>query len=434
MSANTSKVAGPDVIGQPKFKFINSMIDFATVMVCFISAWTTAGGLKTVMESETMANCVAIGIAVVASVYWLVLNHWYPFADQKTKRSANWGILAFCVIIGFGSTLFSVISIGGRDAVAIHEQKTLQDARAEGLKYLQVGEKEMNLVAPLHTYHDVFIQLSSREIHGEISGVNGPGLVVASLKTTAEAFNNFAASIEATEEDRKKAYARLETALNEGQDLVVKQNSIKFDPQAYKDIQAQFAAVTGTLNKELAKLASLSSLRFIQEANNNLEQLTSVIGTGSNAQNAAIQALRQPIQAASTTLNKLISENKALGSTTPVTFEMIPEGYADLEVHVVHSLCVRSGYYAGLYAGAFLFSGRRRSYAHFRKSQVEGSLKILPGRIKLLKEDLQAARQARGYDEKSSAWRQYNPRVQALKDELASAQAELSNAQATEAA
>lgn len=427
MSTTTHQGSGPSVSGQPNVRFVNWIMDVAVVITCCVSAVLTAGGLKTVMENESEANLVALAIAFVSSAVWLALNHWYPFANKATKKSVNWGILAFAILMLFGSTLFSVITMGGRDAIAIHEQTVLQDARDQGLKYLQQGERELNLVPPLKTYAQIFRGLSDRETHGDVSGITGAGLVVASLRNTAAAFDSFASSVESTHAQRVESYKRLEAALNEGQDLVIQQQQTKGDFAKYQDLQVKFSTTVGNLNKELAKLAGLTSTRFLQEANGNLENLTSIIGKGNEAQNNAITRLKQPVMAAQTTLQRLIADNKAVGNMSPPSFTMIPMGYAIFVYARVIAFAWALGVLLDFLPMFFLFF-KARFYEHFQNTEFSRVLKIFPGRIEKLRNDLEATRRARGYNENIQQWQQYNPRVQQLKQSLEEAESELRRA------
>ena len=134
------------------------MLPVVSGVACLVSAYTTQQGLAT----ATSDLLVSVGVAVAGGsflfVFSLFLMWRFPYADRN--RQLGYGAIAVLVLLlAFGfSTQWSVIAMGGKDALAIHMQRVLDQADDVALGQLRQASVEANLAPQLAS-------LSASEIH-----------------------------------------------------------------------------------------------------------------------------------------------------------------------------------------------------------------------------------------------------------------------------
>ena len=282
---------------------------FVTCMavLCFVSFYTSKVGYQTTTKDAIIYWGMAFGGALFQfSTFWFLAEY---FARGTRKERVRYGAIAaaICVLVFWFSTQWSVVSMGGKDAVSAHMQRTLAAAEMQGLRLYRRAATEANLGPQLQTLSQNFSDLARREAGGAFSGLRGEGDVVATLRNTSQLFANLAGSVQGVDKESRQNYdhvreligqARASAARMEGADISegdeVRKNNL------------EFARHLGDINEVMARMAQTSSVGFIREVNKNLTSLTmSAKAEDRPEQKAAVERLKGLVDGAQTVISRI---------------------------------------------------------------------------------------------------------------------------------
>src|SRR5215475_8415215 len=288
---------------------------FVTCMavLCFVSFYTSKVGYQTTTKDFVIYWGMAFGGALFQfSTFWFLAEY---FARGTRKERVRYGAIAaaICVLVFWFSTQWSVVSMGGKDAVSTHMQRTLTAAETQGLRLYRRAATEANLGPQLQTLSQNFNDLARREAGGAFSGLRGEGDVVATLRNTSELFANLAGSVAAVDKESRQNYdhareliaqARATAARIEGADLSNGDEVRKHD--------LEFANRLGDINEVMARMMQTSSIPFVRVVNKNLTSLTMSAKAGDRPeQKAAVERLKTLVDAAQAVIGQLTGASDA---------------------------------------------------------------------------------------------------------------------------
>jgi len=124
---------------------LDRMLPIVSGMACAVSAYTTQQGLATATSDLLVSVGVALAGGAFLFVFSLFLMWRFPYADRN--RQLGYGIIVVIVmVLAFGFSMqWSVIAMGGKDALAIHMQRVLDQADDIALRQLRQAAVEANL-------------------------------------------------------------------------------------------------------------------------------------------------------------------------------------------------------------------------------------------------------------------------------------------------
>src|ERR1043166_1666479 len=178
-------------------------------VLCFVSFYTSKVGYQTTTKDPIIYWGMAFGGGLFQfSTFWFLAEY---FARGTRKERVRYGAIAgaICVLVFWFSTQWSVVAMGGKDAVSTHMQRTLAAAEVQGLRLYRRAATEANLGPQLQTLSRSFTDLARREAGGAFSGLRGEGDVVSTLRNTSELFANLAGSVQGVDKESRQNYDRL---------------------------------------------------------------------------------------------------------------------------------------------------------------------------------------------------------------------------------
>ena len=282
---------------------------FVTCMavLCFVSFYTSKVGYQTTTKDAIIYWGMAFGGALFQfSTFWFLAEY---FARGTRRERVRYGAIAvtICVLVFWFSTQWSVVAMGGKDAVSTHMQRTLAAAEMQGLRLYRRAATEANLGPQLQTLSQNFNDLARREAGGAFSGLKGEGDVVATLRNTSQLFANLAGSVQGADKESRQNYndareliaqARGSAARMEGADIS--------EGEEVRRNNLEFAKHLGDINAVMARMAQTSSVGFIREVNKNLTSLTmSAKGEDRPEQKAAVDRLKTLVDGAQTVISRI---------------------------------------------------------------------------------------------------------------------------------
>jgi len=284
---------------------------FVTCMavLCFVSFYTSKVGYQTTTRDAIIYWGMAFGGALFQfSTFWFLAEY---FARGTRKERVRYGAIAgaICVLVFWFSTQWSVVSMGGKDAVSTHMQQTLSAAEMQGLRLYRRAATVANLGPQLQTLSQNFTDLARREAGGAFSGLRGEGDVVSTLRNTSELFANLARSVQGVDKESRQNYdrareligqARVSAARMEGADIS--------DGDEVRKNNLDFAKHLGDINEVMARMAQTSSVGFIRVMNKNLTALTmSAKAEDRPEQKAAVERLKTLVDGAQAVIGQITS-------------------------------------------------------------------------------------------------------------------------------
>jgi len=245
-------------------------------------------------------------------------------ADARKKASYGLVIFFVCFLIFGFSTLWSIITLGGKEAVGIHMQQVLIASDKQGLKLLKQGSQEANMAPKLSALADQFESYALREAGGAFSGMTGEGDVVSTLRNTAETFRSLADSVLKTEQDRAKLYENLKQDIASARDIL----STEDKDMTMRSINLQFSKKLAGINENLTRMGKTTSVEFVTTVSRNLDSLTLVTKESTvAAQREAIERLHGITKGAQEIVSQLTGKEE-FAETDVQTFTMISMGNA----------------------------------------------------------------------------------------------------------
>jgi len=284
---------------------------FVTCMavLCFVSFYTSKVGYQTTTKDALIYWGMSFGGALFQfSTFWFLAEY---FARGTAKERARYGIIAgaICVLAFWFSTQWSVVSMGGKDAVSAHMQRTLDAAETQGLRLYRRAAAEANLGPQLQTLSQNFSDLARREAGGAFSGIRGEGDVVATLRNTSELFANLAGSVSAVDKESRQNYDRLRELIGQARTTAAKIETVDIsETDEVRKIDLEFAKRLGEINEVMARIAQTSSTGFVRVVNRSLTSLTmSAKAEDRPEQKAAVERLKAVVDGAQAVIVQLTS-------------------------------------------------------------------------------------------------------------------------------
>jgi hypothetical protein len=211
------------------------------------------------------------------------------------------------VLVFWFSTQWSVVSMGGKDAVSTHMQRTLAAAETQGLRLYRRAATEANLGPQLQALSQNFNDLARREAAGAYSGLRGEGDVVATLRNTSQLFANLAGSVQGADKESRESYDRARELIGEARAAAARMEGADIsEGEEVRKNNLDFAKHLGDINAVMARMAQTSSVAFIREVNRNLTALTmSAKADDQPEQKAAVERLKSLVDGAQTVIGRI---------------------------------------------------------------------------------------------------------------------------------
>jgi hypothetical protein len=299
---------------------------FVTCMavLCFVSFYTSKVGYQTTTKDPVIYYGMALGGALFQfSTFWFLAEY---FARGTRRERVRYGAIAaaICLLVFWFSTQWSVVSMGGKDAVSAHMQRTLAAAEVQGLRLYRRAATEANLGPQLQTLSQNFSDLAKREAAGAFSGLPGEGDVVATLRNTSELFANLGGSVQGADKESRKDYDRARELIGQARATAARMEGTDIsDGDEVRKNNLEFARHLGDINEVMARMAQTSSLGFIREANKNLTSLTmSAKAEDRPEQKAAVERLKALVDGAQAVVGRITSATDS-DETTVETYTML---------------------------------------------------------------------------------------------------------------
>src|SRR5215471_1891450 len=288
---------------------------FVTCMavLCFVSFYTSKVGYQTATKDAIIYWGMSFGGSLFQfSTFWFLAEY---FARGTRKERIRYGIIAgtICVLVFWFSTQWSVVSMGGKDAVSAHMQRTLAAAEMQGLRLYRRAAAEANLGPQLQTLSQNFTDLARREAGGAFSGLRGEGDVVATLRNTSELFANLARSISAVDKESRQNYDRARELIAQARATATKIEGADIsNGDEIRKYDLEFANRLGDINEVMARMAQTSSIPFVRVVNRNLTSLTmSAKADDRPEQKAAVEQLKTLVDAAQSVIGQITRASDA---------------------------------------------------------------------------------------------------------------------------
>ena len=282
---------------------------FVTCMavLCFVSFYTSKVGYQTTTKDAIIYYGMAFGGALFQfSTFWFLAEY---FAHGTRTERVRYGAIAaaICVLVFWFSTQWSVVAMGGKDAVSTHMQRTLAAAEIQGLRLYRRAATEANLGPQLQTLSRSFTDLARREAGGAFSGLRGEGDVVSTLRNTSELFANLAGSVQGADRESRQDYDRARDLIGQARASAARMEGADIsEGEDVRKNNLEFAKHLGDINEVMARMAQTSSVGFIRVVNKNLTSLTmSAKAEDRPEQKAAIERLRTLVDGAQAVIGQI---------------------------------------------------------------------------------------------------------------------------------
>src|SRR5436190_14918700 len=246
---------------------------FVTCMavLAFVSVYTSKVGYQTTTKDAIIYYGMAFGCALFQfSTFWFLSEY---FAHGSRRERVRYGAIAgaICVLVFWFSTQWSVVAMGGKDAVSTHMQRTLAAAELQGLRLYRRAATEANLGPQLQALSNNFTDLARREAVGAFSGLRGEGDVVATLRNTSQLFANLAGSVQGADKESRENYDRARELIGQARASAARMEGADIsEGEEVRRNNLEFAKHLGDINAVMARMAQTSSVGFIREVNRNL--------------------------------------------------------------------------------------------------------------------------------------------------------------------
>jgi hypothetical protein len=282
---------------------------FVTCMavLCFVSFYTSKVGYQTTTKDAIIYYGMAFGGALFQfSTFWFLAEY---FARGTRRERLRYGAIAaaICVLVFWFSTQWSVVAMGGKDAVSTHMQRTLAAAEMQGLRLYRRAATEANLGPQLQTLSQNFTDLARREAGGAFSGLRGEGDVVATLRNTSELFANLAASVQGVDRESRRNYDRARELIGQARAVAARMDGADIsEGEEVRRNNLEFAKHLGDINEVMARMAQTSSVAFVRTVNQSLTSLTmSAKQEDRPEQKAAVERLKVLVDGAQTVIGRI---------------------------------------------------------------------------------------------------------------------------------
>jgi hypothetical protein len=309
---------------------LNILMPLVSLLACAVSAYTTQQGLATVTSDLLVSAGVAIAGGFFLFVFSLFLMWRFPYAAMN--RQVGYGVVAVVVLgLAFGfSTQWSVISMGGKDALSIHMQRVLEQADAQALGLLRQAAVEANLAPQLDSLSRQYESLASRETHGAFSGLQGEGSVVSTLRNMAQMFGNLSRTVKSVDSDNKALYDRYKELSAEARKVAAETEQADVrEVEKIRRNNLAFSRILGDINEVMTRMREASSASYVRVVNQNLGSLTTTARPGDTPeQREALVRLESLKDAAVKVVAQISGGRRSEDEARVQTFTMLPAARA----------------------------------------------------------------------------------------------------------
>jgi hypothetical protein len=309
---------------------LDIMLPVVSAMACAVSAYTTQQGLATSTSDMLVSVGVALSGGAFLFVFSLFLMWRFPYADRP--RQIGYGVVTVIVmVLAFGfSTQWSVIAMGGKDALAIHMQRVLDQSDDIALRQLRQGAIEANLAPQLASLSQQYEDLASRESRGAFSGLRGEGSVVATLRNMSQMFGNLSRTVKNVDVEKRALYDRYKELGAEARKVAAETEAA--DVQESDKIRRNnlaFSRILSEINDVITRMSETTSTAYVRVVNQNLGSLTTTSRPGDTIeQKQALERLEGLKDAAVKVVAQISGGRVVEEENKAQTFMMIPAARA----------------------------------------------------------------------------------------------------------
>ncbi len=309
---------------------LDRMLPVVSGMACAVSAYTTQQGLATATSDLLVSAGVAIAGGAFLFVFSLFLMWRFPYADRS--RQLGYGAITLLVLVlAFGfSTQWSVIAMGGKDALAIHMQRVLDQADAIAYRQLRQAAVEANLAPQLASLSRQYEDLASRETRGAFSGLHGEGTVVATLRNMSQMFGNLSRTVSGVDGDQRALYDRYKELTAEARKVAAETEAADVsESDKIRRNNLAFSRILGEINEVVTRMNEATSATYVKVVNQNLGSLTTTSRAGDTIEQKQALERLDGLKTAAVKVVAQISGGRAAEEDRSIqTFMMIPAARA----------------------------------------------------------------------------------------------------------
>jgi hypothetical protein len=240
-------------------------------------------------------------------------------------------IVVIVMVLAFGFSMqWSVIAMGGKDALAIHMQRVLDQADGIALRQLRQAAVEANLAPQLASLSQQYEDLASRESRGAFSGLRGEGSVVATLRNMSQMFGNLSRTVKGVDADKKALYDRYKELTAEARKVAAETEAADVrEGDKIRRNNLAFSRILGDINEVVTRMNEATSAAYVRVVNQNIGSLTTTARAGDTLeQKQALERLDGLKDAAVKVVGQISGGRIAEEDTTFQTFTMIPAARA----------------------------------------------------------------------------------------------------------
>jgi hypothetical protein len=309
---------------------LDRMLPVVSGLACLVSAYTTQQGLATATSDLLVSVGVAVAGGAFLFVFSLFLMWRFPYADRP--RQIGYGAITVVVLLlAFGfSTQWSVIAMGGKDALSIHMQRVLDQADDVALRQLRQASVEANLAPQLASLAQQYEDLASRESRGAFSGLRGEGSVVATLRNMSQMFGNLSRTVKGVDAEKRALYDRYKELTAEARKVAAETEAADVsESDKIRRNNLAFSRILGEINEVVTRMEEATTASYVRVVNQNIGSLTTTTRAGDTAeQKDAIERLGGLKDAAVKVVAQISGGRTVEEDRAFQTFTMIPAARA----------------------------------------------------------------------------------------------------------
>jgi hypothetical protein len=309
---------------------LDRMLPVVSGLACLVSAYTTQQGLATATSDLLVSAGVAIAGGAFLFVFSLFLMWRFPYADRN--RQLGYGAVTIVVLLlAFGfSTQWSVIAMGGKDALSIHMQRVLDQADDVALRQLRQASVEANLAPQLASLAQQYEDLANRETRGAFSGLRGEGSVVATLRNMSQMFGNLSRTVKGVDAEKRALYDRYKELTADARKVAAETEAADVsESDKIRRNNLAFSRILGEINEVVTRMEEATTASYVRVVNQNIGSLTTTARAGDTAeQKDAIERLGGLKDAAVKVVAQISGGRTVEEDRTFQTFTMIPAARA----------------------------------------------------------------------------------------------------------
>jgi hypothetical protein len=306
------------------------MLPVVSALACLVSAYTTQQGLATATSDLLVSVGVAIAGGAFLFVFSLFLMWRFPYADRH--RQLGYGAITLLVLaLAFGfSTQWSVIAMGGKDALSIHMQRVLDQADDVALGQLRQASIEANLAPQLASLSQQYEDLAGRETRGAFSGLRGEGSVVATLRNMSQMFGNLSRTVKGVDAEKRALYDRYKDLTADARKVAAETEAADVsESDKIRRNNLAFSRILGEINEVITRMGEATTASYVRVVNQNLGSLTTTERASDTVeQKEAIERLGGLKDAAVKVVSQISGGRTLEDDRTIQAFTMIPAARA----------------------------------------------------------------------------------------------------------